>query len=319
MINWKFTKFRSAQVKFSTCVEHWVLVHDTCTYLSSTRLEGDTYLHLANPSARLRLVVAEVQLWGSAIPLNKIQNHWKSKRHNNQPIWTRSPFKFKWQLKDHMGPGLPGSLAACGSMMFGLWLEPRMQKMLEHRRDHHVEHRCQLPRNVWKVVNSLRPRYRANTWIYCASVVCSCASQKEYGNMTQSTRCLRSRQAWVQQAAWSLYIHDTARLLTLQQWLEAVRWARICLCGGQACNFCSVLSPAKPDVAWVLETHDQCNRLQPTCVNGRGSKACSFRYAMWSRWRESCCLWWERRAAACVPLRNGKYWIFWAFMFFVRP
>ena len=62
-------------MKFNTCVEHWVLVHDTCTYLSSTRLEGDTYLHLANPSARLRLVVAEVQLRGSASPLNKIQNH----------------------------------------------------------------------------------------------------------------------------------------------------------------------------------------------------------------------------------------------------
>lgn len=190
--------------------------------------------------ARLRLVVAEVQLWGSAsATFEQDPKSSKDLKSKHQMISNS-----KDNLRITWGQG-GQALLFCGWM--SKWLEPRIQK-LEHRRDHDVQ-RCQLPRNGWKVVNSSRPRY-LYSWnqvnLLCKSCARLCLAERISQHDTEhqvpaitpsmsAAGCLIAVYSWYCQ---------TARLSNLQQWLEAVRWASICLCGGPARNFCSARSPA---------------------------------------------------------------------------
>ena len=215
----------------SSCVEHWVPVHDTCIY--------HLLVSRANLWARLRLVVAEVQLRGSAsATFEQDPKSSKDLKSKHQMISNS-----KDNLRITWGQG-GQALLFCGWM--SKWLEPRIQK-LEHRRDHDVQ-RCQLLRNGWKVVNSSRPRY-LYSWnqvnLLCKSCAQLCLAERISQHDTEhqvpaitpsmsAAGCLIAVYSWYCQ---------TARLSNLQQWLEAVRWASICLCGGPARNFCSARSP----------------------------------------------------------------------------
>ena len=187
MIIWKFTKFQSAQVKFNTNLD-WPWVHESILLCW----------------ARLRLVVAEVQLRGSAsATFEQDPKSSKDLKSKHQMISNS-----KDNLRITWGGGQ--ALLFCGWM--SKWLEQGSKSWNTGEITTFSVVSFRETVEKWWIRQGQDTYTVEIRWIYCASLVRSCASQKEYHNMTQSIRCLRSRQAWVQQAAWSLYIHDTGRL-----------------------------------------------------------------------------------------------------------